>query len=529
MGPEVFELVTSAMYDQPLAMYREYIQNSADAIMTSKDPGGGVIKVAIDPIAREVTIRDNGPGLSHEQACRALLPIGKSEKRRDRNVGFRGVGRLAGLAFAEVVSFATRTREDSTVTVVEWNGSRVRKRVRETGRVGQSIHDCVTVKKIAAGAVPTHFFTVRIAGIHRFAAGTILNSDAVKTYISQVCPVPFGGAFPFRSHLEQLFEDIELPTSLNIYICGDESPIFRPFGEDIRLSANRRDRYTDLEAVRVPAVGRSAGLAAIGWIAHSSYLGAIPKGAAIRGIRARIGKIQIGDETVFDHLFPQARFNRWCIGEVHILDANVIPNGRRDYFEVGPHTRNLENHLSAVCRRIVTRCRRASRKRNTERRVMTKLTELEACYSLASSGYLRAEDAKRVVESAMKKVPDVRKESRRIDVGARLGRRVDELEELLTGFEEVRGHETLGKLPASQVSAYREIFGAVASVAKTGGEAMRTIEAIVRRIRASTGSRSRDGGPAPRSPMIAEPGVAPSASDNQPVGTGSGVKDHTAG
>ena len=322
VGPQVFDLVTCAMYDQPLTMYREYIQNSVDSLMTTKSPGDGVIEVTVDPVTREVTIRDNGPGMSYEDACRALLPIGKSTKRRGQDLGFRGVGRLAGLAFAEAVTFTTRTGNESEATVVTWNGSRVRERVRETGRVDRAIHDCVDVTRIAGDTEASRFFEVKVTGIHRFVAGTVLNTDAVRTYISEVCPVPISTAFPFEADLDQLFADVGLPTSVSIYIRGDDAPIVRPFGEDIALSTSRRDRYTGLEVVRVPALDRSTGLAAVGWIAHSSYLGAIPKRAAIRGIRARIGNIQIGDEAVFDHLFTQARFNRWCIGEVHILDRS---------------------------------------------------------------------------------------------------------------------------------------------------------------------------------------------------------------
>ena len=33
------------------------------------------------------------------------------------------------------------------------------------------------------------------------------------------------------------------------------------------------------------------------------------------------------------------------VGEVHVIDPRILPNGRRDYFEPGPHTRNLENQL----------------------------------------------------------------------------------------------------------------------------------------------------------------------------------------
>ena len=38
-----------------------------------------------------------------------------------------------------------------------------------------------------------------------------------------------------------------------------------------------------------------------------------------------MGNIRVGDERVFDHLFEEERFNRWCVGEVHILDSRIIP------------------------------------------------------------------------------------------------------------------------------------------------------------------------------------------------------------
>ena len=525
VGPEVFELVTNAMYDQPLAIYREYIQNAADVLLTAKLTEAGRIDVAIDPAMRQVTIRDNGPGLSHEDACRALIPIGNSAKTRDRNVGFRGVGRLAGLAFAESVSFTTRRQDDPVVTVVEWNGPEVRQRIRETGQVDRAIADCVRVRKAVAEVRATQFFEVRIAGIQRFAAGTILNADAVRSYIAEVCPVPIRPVFPFYSDVERLFEDIDRPPTLSVSVCGDEKPICRPFGEDIRMSASRTDRYRDLEVVRVPAVNSGYGLAAIGWIAHSGYLGAIPKAEGIRGVRARVGNIQIGDETVFDHLFPQARFNRWCIGEVHVIDANVVPNGRRDYFEIGPHTRNLENHLGAVCRRIVARCRGASGRRNAMRRVAAKVSQLEASHALAASGYLRDEEAQRLVAKTGQAVKELRKEDGMVDARGCLSARVDKLAQAVMEFGPRGDAGRLDNLPALEVGVYQDVFGAIASVAKTGEEAMRTIEAIVEHLRESQGARPKQGAPgATGRSTTGDKGVRGGPSTNHERGTTKGIR-----
>ena len=118
---------------------------------------------------------------------------------------------------------------------------------------------------------------------------------------------------------------------MEVVLEGDPDPVERPYGESIRLSANKEAEFTEFHVVRIPSVDRN-GEAAVGWIAHSPYLGAIPKEQRIRGIRVRVGNIQIGGESVFDDLFAEERFNRWCVGELHILDSRIVPNARRDYF-----------------------------------------------------------------------------------------------------------------------------------------------------------------------------------------------------
>jgi len=62
--------------------------------------------------------------------------------------------------------------------------------------------------------------------------------------------------------------------------------------------------------------------------------------------------MQIGTDRIFEHLFEEPRFNGWCVGEVHILDSRIVPNGRRDYFEPSPHLRNLENQLGAIAQTL---------------------------------------------------------------------------------------------------------------------------------------------------------------------------------
>ena len=114
-GAGLLSLVTTGMYDTPLSIYREYIQNAADAIARSGLSVRARVAIEIDVSERRIRIRDNGPGLSREEALERLLPIGRSDKTLGIDRGFRGIGRLAGLAFAKTVSFTTRACEDQAV------------------------------------------------------------------------------------------------------------------------------------------------------------------------------------------------------------------------------------------------------------------------------------------------------------------------------------------------------------------------------------------------------------------------------
>ena len=359
-GTGLLGLVTTGMYDDPLSMYREYIQNAADAAAGSEFPGRARVDIAVDVTGRRIRIRDNGPGLSREEAFERLLPIGRSDKKLGTDRGFRGIGRLAGLAFAKTVSFATRSCEDQSVTRITWHSERLPALASMESELEQAILDCVDVETMPGSDYPHHFFDVEVGGVARHSAELLLNRDTVRDYIGEVCPVPMSTGFPFEERVERLFDGAEAPLTLEVILEGDPAPVKRPYGESIQLSTNKEVDFTEFEVVRIPSVDDKRE-AAVGWIAHSSYLGAIPREERVRGIRARVGNIQVGGEAVFDGLFVEERFNRWCVGELHILDSRIVPNARRDYFQPGPHLRNLENQLNPLLRGISTQCRRSPR------------------------------------------------------------------------------------------------------------------------------------------------------------------------
>lgn len=479
VGAEIFQLITLGMYGNPLAMYREYIQNSADSFALSGLAGGSV-RITINRADSSIGILDDGPGLSPEQAVRALLPIAQSEKSSQIGRGFRGIGRLSGLAFADSVTFLTRSRPDEPITRVSWNGTRINSLRQNSALDWAAVRACVTVDTACGIERPGHFFEAQIAGIGRHAAGIVLNERLVRNYIGEVCPVPMAQDFSYAGQIADMFSAEPQPLTLHIEFDGNTSPVTRPHCNRICFSDHRHSPFTEFERISIPSLrGNEPG--AVGWILHSSYLGAIPQSLGIRGIRARVGNIQVGNESAFDHLFSEERFNRWCVGEIHVLDPAMTPNASRDYFEPGPHLRNFENHVAAICSGIVDRCRSASKSRNRERKLQSLLQDIDDACELVISGYLSSDDAASLLDETIRRVRQARAALLKLGPEATSEHTLlDDAEARLTLNPTERNGAA--DFVGGEAVIYQKVFGALTTVARSPGAAKEMIDAVMTEV-----------------------------------------------
>ncbi|MCX5822944.1 MAG: hypothetical protein NTY86_05410, partial [Deltaproteobacteria bacterium] len=64
-GMYLLDSFTSGMYNDPLIIYREYIQNAVDSIDMSLDQKSEPfeVKIQLEPGTRKITIHDNAMGL----------------------------------------------------------------------------------------------------------------------------------------------------------------------------------------------------------------------------------------------------------------------------------------------------------------------------------------------------------------------------------------------------------------------------------------------------------------------------------
>lgn len=112
IGKHTLESLTTGMYADPYVVFREYIQNAADAIDNAVRQGilsktSAEIVIHLSPTERSIVISDNGTGLSADEVEQTLISIGNSKKTSELDRGFRGIGRLAALGYCSKLTFET--------------------------------------------------------------------------------------------------------------------------------------------------------------------------------------------------------------------------------------------------------------------------------------------------------------------------------------------------------------------------------------------------------------------------------------
>lgn len=490
VGKDLLELVSSAMYVEPLTAYREYLQNAADAIDDARlqglldvdDPGR--VEVTLDQRERVVRIRDNGAAIPRAEVVERLLALGGSCKRGTKARGFRGVGRLSALGYAQYLTFRTRAQGESLITEVTWDGRRLRAALADpdAGDLASVVAKVVDVRVHEAGAEPERFFEVEIGKIARQRGDRLLDPTAVQSYLSQVAPLPFSPDFHHGTSIVDALRVVAPLAELVVTIDGGE-PITRPHRDVVDLGGGTTNIH-ELTLLDIP--GMDGGLAAVGWFAHHEYKGAIPTSALVKGVRVRAGNIQVGDHTILEQIFPEARFNSWTVGEVHILDRRIVPNGRRDEFELNTHYANIVNQLSPVGRDIARRCRTSSTMRSKLREFEFAGRDARERLAVIEQGALsqgvQAAEIGRVFQSVarMRKVLD----AEIVEEGQRVGleRTIEDVEAELARVSGGADADPLDMIPFGEREAYRKVFNLIYECSANRVAAKSLVDKMIQRI-----------------------------------------------
>lgn len=335
IGKYTLESLTNGMYASPLDLYREYIQNAVDSIDAAvadnlERSSYFEISVNINQEKKTISIFDNGRGLSKSNAVSTLIDIGNSSKQRTQNRGFRGIGRLAGLGYCDELIFITSYFGEDTKTVIHYNAKLLKELLLVSNEENVSVLDVmnqILSVEEADEKADRHYFEVRMIGVTNDG---LMNEEKVRNYLIQHSPLPYDKQFKWQSLVQEKVR-IAGYTIPNYCICFNGEELYKPY-TDIFVS-DRVKKITDsIQDICVKPFYRDGILSAILWYAHTAFYGTINNNS-IKGIRVRQGNILIGDRTTCNSYFKEERFNGWIIGELHILDPELIANSRRDDFE----------------------------------------------------------------------------------------------------------------------------------------------------------------------------------------------------
>lgn len=390
IGKFILDSLSVGMYNNPLMLFREYVQNSVDAIDNVKEKKySPLIKIDIDGFERIIEIFDNGSGLPSRLAKKTLLNLGKSTKNINYNRGFRGIGRLGGIGYCDTIQFITKYRNESFYTITSWNCKKLTELLNNKNHEMNAIEVIAKItefkKKKYSKNLEDHFFKVKMINVHS-SYDMILDIPKVKAYVSQVCPVSFNfNEFQFAKQIEK-----DILKKINMYktykIVLNEEIIFKPYSSNILVGSDKRDKICGFEKIILENGNYPL---AIGWIAKTNLLGAINENTGVTGLRVRCGNIMIGDNNLLLDFFREERFHKYLIGEIHINNKNLIPNARRDDFEDNFFKEEFYTEIiNKIGLPYSKKIRKASQERSKQNQHNKADNILDNAYKIIRNGYL---------------------------------------------------------------------------------------------------------------------------------------------
>ena len=372
IGKHTLESLTSGMYADPYVVFREYIQNSTDAIDYAYKKGllnqnEDRIDISLIPAERKIIIEDNGIGIHSTRVENTLISIGNSKKSSENERGFRGIGRLSGLSYCSKLIFETSYPNEAIETRIVFDAKKLSNLLLSDSKTDVSVVDVlqkVYTINTSVSLSETHFFRVIMEGVSELSG---LNEfEGVYDYLSQNVPVPYSPDFSWGKEIVERIKNEYIVNEYNVYLSfGLQTiPVYKPYKNDFLVDKGKNlfDHITDISIIKTHnCYGQ---LTSIGWLAKTNYLGSIYD-KAIKGIRVRKGNILIGDNQTLNVVFKDARFNGWSIGELFVIDSQLVPNARRDNFEKNPAFFSFQEQLMTIASTITKEIRATSIKRNS--------------------------------------------------------------------------------------------------------------------------------------------------------------------
>ncbi len=360
VGAGILNIITESLYDKPIVVFREYVQNAVDSFF--KTMGTTVAKK--DLFCRigyengNLYFLDNGNGIDENKFENEMKHIAYSHKKRTLNMGYKGIGRLSGISYCErlvfvnIVSYKDKQYQMYVIECQKYNELKRSDNYGELDfdelmdKIGSFYNHDICSDKEKLNQILIKYeemfikqnkgFLVTLEEISPVLRQTVLAEELI-TDLGWLLPVEFKSQMYEMDRKEKnLFKEITHPNGNNIIpaigfnILYNDTLIVRPIDESML-----RD-YTckfDLEY-------------AMGFLTFRRDKIAVEKGNSFSGIKMYIDNMLLCDETelipmllkygLLEHTSNELIQTVNGIGAmIYITDkVSISANARRTFIEI---------------------------------------------------------------------------------------------------------------------------------------------------------------------------------------------------
>jgi len=326
IGPHLLESITKGLYVNPLHTIREYAQNEIEA-----EPPATFVKVHIG--GNEISIYGDGGGMNKAMILGEVKKIGFSRKDPTKHFGFRGIGIWSGIAVCNTIMISTKRKDEPWTYSLRVNAKNIREEIKKKKKpLIQVLTENVELAEISTPHESLkHGTHVRLLELLDEARGH-LTEEKVREYLSRALPLGPAPDFVFRHEVEEnLSKNVPNYRVVNVFL-GDK-PVYRaPFTKDLDPPKFMpiKDGHKNL---------------AYCWYCmnEQNQMIADPESRGI--IYKKFGFTVGGRDTCLNWWRRSPHLANWCVGEVHVIDPNILPNSERMDFESGPEKERLVSKL----------------------------------------------------------------------------------------------------------------------------------------------------------------------------------------
>lgn len=370
MGLRLLETLTSALYDDPIILFREYVQNSVDAynkaVEDDKSNFSDDFSVNITINKDDITIEDNGYGIPKDMFSEKMTSIGASDKSTSPDqIGFRGIGRLSAMPFCANLIFTNKPIGLDKCLLFSWDGSKFHHLLNQSTEIelGEALEKITDLSEIPyEGDKNDHFFKVTIQGYNP-AIRELLAQKDFKNRLQIMLPLKYDPDFQYKKQIRDKYLEY-MGGSLDKFsfiVRMDGEILYKPYKDSNILESGINFWELRYRSTQKGIPGDKIGLL---WYTFNRKVTANPQDEPY-GILVRSKNMLMGDHnSLADAMFrgknedyvatfrELAQTLRGVYGEMLIHYPKLNDNARRDWFRPDSASMELRDIIFDFMKRL---------------------------------------------------------------------------------------------------------------------------------------------------------------------------------